>query len=90
MPKNTVALTASGQAVVGVGSVSKVIVSTHSSGVIRLVDSPNSSSGRVILSDFTLPSGAQILDLGGLEYYEGVHFVLVSGTATVQIVNNIA
>lgn len=84
MAKTTLAVSASGQLVTGVGTISKIIVNTHSSGVIKLVDSPNSSSGRVILSDYTLPSGAQVLDLD-LEYYEGVYLVLVSGTATVQI-----
>ena len=88
MAKNTVALTATGQAVVGVGQVARVIVNTHSSGVIKLVDSPNSTSGRVILSDYTLPTGAQSIELN-LEFYEGVHFVLVSGTATVQICTNL-
>jgi hypothetical protein len=88
MAKSTVALSATGQAVVGKGKVHKVIVNTHSSGVIKLVDSPNSTAGRVILSDYTLPAGAQVLELN-LEYYEGVHFVLVSGTATVQIATDL-
>lgn len=88
MAKNAVAQTASGQAIVGTGTIKKVIVSTHSSGVIKLVDSPNSSSGRVILPDFTLASGAQILELD-LEFYEGVYLVLVSGTATVSICTNL-
>ena len=88
MAKNVVAQSATGQSVVGVGTVSKVIVHTHSSGVIKLVDSPNSTAGRVILADYTLPTGAQILDLG-LEFYEGVHFVLVSGTATVTVCTNL-
>lgn len=87
MAKNTVATSATGQLITGIGTIDKVIVHTHSSGVIKLVDSPNSSSGRVILADYTLPAGAQILDLN-LEYYEGVHFVLVSGTATITITNN--
>ena len=84
MAKNTVALIASGQAVVGRGSVNKIIVNTHSSGVIRLNDSPNSSSGRVILADTTIPTGAQVLDID-LEYYEGVYVTLVSGTASIQL-----
>lgn len=85
MAKNTVALSASAHTgIVGTGKVAKVIVNTHSSGVIRLIDSPNGTSGRVILADYTLPSGAQTLELD-LEYYEGVYFALVSGTATVQI-----
>lgn len=84
MAKTTLATSASGQLVTGVGRISKIIVNTHSSGIIKLVDSPNSSSGRVILSDYTLPAGSQVIDLD-LEYYEGVHLVIVSGTATVQI-----
>jgi hypothetical protein len=83
MSKNTVAQTATGQAIVGPGIVNKVIISTHSSGVIRLVDSPNSTAGRVIL-DYTLVSGAQVIPVD-LEYYEGVHVVLVSGTATISL-----
>lgn len=84
MSKNTVALSATGQAIpAGRGIVDRVVVTASSSGVIRLVDSPNSSSGRVILSDLTVTAGNNI-ELG-FEYYEGVHLVLVSGTATIQI-----
>lgn len=86
MAKNTVALTATGQAIPpGAGTVERIIVNTHSSGVIRLNDSPNSPTGRVILADTTLPAGAQTIQIGA-EYYEGVHLTLVSGTATVQLV----
>ena len=85
--KTTTPISATGQAITaGVGAVTRIIVTTHSSGVIKLVDSPNGTSGRAILDDFTLPTGAQILDLGESEYYEGVHFVLISGSATVQLV----
>lgn len=87
MAKNTVVLTASGQATTGVGIISKIIVGTHSSGVIRLIDSPSGASGRVILGSYTLPAGAQILDLN-LEFYEGVYFELVSGTASIQLVTS--
>jgi len=88
MAKSTLALSATGQAVVGKGKIQRLIVNTHSSGVIRLIDSPNSTAGRVILSDFTLPSGAQVIELN-LEYYEGVHLVIVSGTATVQLATDL-
>jgi hypothetical protein len=85
MSKITSVLSASGQAIsAGVGIIDKIVVSTHSSGVIKLVDSPNSSAGRVILSDYTLNAGADVIELG-VEYYEGVYFVLVSGTATLQL-----
>lgn len=89
MSKVTVPQSATGQAIVGAGSVSRVIVNTHSSGVIKLVDSPNGAAGRAILNDFTIPSGAQVIDLGDNEFYEGVHVVIISGSATVQIVYNL-
>lgn len=88
MAKVSLPLSASGAVATGVGRVTRVIVGTHSSGVIKLIDSPNSTSGRVLL-DITLASGAQVLDLGDIEFYEGVYFQLVSGTATVQVVTEI-
>ena len=84
MAKVSLPLSANGAVATGVGKVKRVIVGTHSSGVIKLIDSPNSTSGRVLL-DITLAAGAQVLDLGDIEFYEGVYFQLVSGTATVQI-----
>jgi hypothetical protein len=85
MSKNTPALSATGQAVPpGSGLVRKIIVNTHSSGVIRLNDSPNSAIGRVILNDYTLPTGAQSIDIQ-LDYSEGVFLTIVSGTATIQL-----
>lgn len=89
MAKVSLPLSASGAVTSGVGKVKRVIVGTHSSGVIKLIDSPNSTSGRVLLTDTTLTAGAQILDLGDVEFYEGVYFQLVSGTATVQVVTEI-
>ena len=82
--KSTTAQAVSASIITGKGVINKLIINTHSSGVIRLVDSPNSSAGRVILSDYTLPAGAQVLDLN-LEYYEGVYVLLVSGSATYQV-----
>lgn len=85
MAQNTLPLSATGQAIApGSGEVTRIIVNTHSSGVIKLVDSPNSTSGRVMLGDYTLPSGAQTIPLR-LPYSSGVHFILVSGSATVQL-----
>ncbi len=85
MSKNTVALIATGQAIpAGAGTVRRLIVNTHSSGVIQLNDSPTSAVGRVILSAYTLPAGAQVLTLDE-DYSTGVWFTLVSGTATIQL-----
>jgi hypothetical protein len=83
MAKNTVPLTATGQALVGQGTLNKVIVTASSSGVIKLVDAPNSAVGRVLLDNLSVSAG-NILDLN-LEYYEGVFVTLVSGTATIQL-----
>lgn len=85
MAKNTVALTASGQAISGSGTVVKIIVNTHSSGILQLNDSPNSATGRVILAPYTLPTGAQVLDIKE-DYTDGVFYTLVSGSATIQLV----
>lgn len=85
MAKNTLVLSATGEAIpAGAGTVEAIIVGTHSSGVIRLIDAPSGVSGRVILGDYTLASGAQVIPLG-LDYTEGVRFVLVSGTASLQL-----
>jgi hypothetical protein len=86
MAQITTPRTTTGQAIPpGAGTVKKIIVNTHSSGVIKLIDSPNGLSGREILGDFTLPSGAQVIEIES-DYSQGVHFQLVSGTATVQLI----
>lgn len=95
MSKNTVPLIASGQAIpAGVGKVTGIIVNAHSSGVIKLIDSPNSVTGRILFggnNGYTLPTGSSFIPLTsgeyeGVEYYEGVFFQLVSGTADIQLI----
>lgn len=88
MSKNTPAFSASGQVIApGAGTVRRILVGTHSSAVIRLIDSPNNAVGRVMLADFPVPAGAQVLTVD-LDYSTGVNFVLVSGTGTFQITND--
>lgn len=85
MAQVTSSKTATGQIIsAGSGEIKRIIVNTHSSGVIKLVDSPNSPAGRVILDSYTLPSGAQVIPVD-FTYAEGVHFILVSGSATIQL-----
>jgi hypothetical protein len=85
MSKNTVALSATGQAITaGSGTIRRLIVGTHSSAVIRFNDSPNSATGRVILNDYPVPAGAQSIQLD-LDYTDGVFATLVSGTGTFQL-----
>lgn len=96
MSKNTVSIVATGQAIpAGRGQVQGIIVNSHSSGVIKLIDAPNSPVGRVIFggaSGYTLPSGSSTIifpsseNNSGLEFYEGVHAVIVSGSADIQLI----
>jgi hypothetical protein len=93
MAKNTVPQTASGQAqyasgypVVGAGKVAGIIITTHSSGTLKLVDSPNSQVGRVIMETWTLASGPQTINFPApLDFYEGVN-VALGGSATFELV----
>lgn len=83
MSSNNIA--ASGQAVpAGSGRLRRIIVCTHSSGTIQLKDSPGGDSGREMLPTYTLPSGAQILEVD-LDYSTGVH-VNIGGTASLVFV----
>lgn len=78
--------TATGQVVVGVGNISGVIVSSHTSGTFKLVDSPNSTIGRVLVETWTLAAGPQVITFPEpLDFYEGVHAV-IGGTAVLQFV----
>lgn len=73
-------ITATGQAVVGNGSISGVIVCSHTSGTLKLVDSPNGASGRVVLDTYTFATGSGVVIFPGpLEYYEGL-YATVGGT----------
>jgi hypothetical protein len=93
MSKNTLPLTASGQAkysadqsVIGVGQVAGIIVCSHTSGTIKLVDSPNSQTGRIILDTWTLAAGPQVITFPKpLDFYEGVN-VAVGGTVNIELV----
>lgn len=91
MAKNTTSIVASGQAPVGTkGQILSITVNSHSSGVIKLIDAPNSPAGRSMfggINGYTLPAGSSVIYLAdkGVEYYEGVHVVIVSGTADIQL-----
>jgi len=85
MAKN-IPVTATGQAVVGVGQVHGVIVSSHSSGTLKLTDAPNSDVGRVILPTYTFASGSQVVEFPApVEYYEGL-YATVGGTAVLELI----
>lgn len=79
MAKNT-NISATGQAIVGPGRLLSLVVCAHTSGTLKLNDAPNSAVGRVVLDTYTFATGSQVIDLKGLEYYEGL-FATVGGTA---------
>lgn len=93
MSKVTLPQIATGQAnyatsnpVSGVGRVAGIIVPTHSSGTVKLVDSPNGPAGRVLFDTFTLPTGAQVINFNSpIEFYEGVHVIIAGTSATIQL-----
>ncbi len=86
MAKNTVPFTATGQQIVGQGTVVGVIVCSHTSGTLKLVDAPNSAVGRLLLDTWTLAAGPQVLTFPEpLDFYEGVHAVC-GGTVNLELV----
>lgn len=87
MAKN-VNITATGQAYVGPGTIAGLIVTSHTSGTIKLVDAPNSAVGRVVLETWTLAAGPQVINFANpLDFVEGLH-ATVGGTAAIQLVIN--
>lgn len=92
MSKTTLPQTSSGQAqyaantpVTGIGRVAGIIVPSHTNGTVKLVDSPNSASGRAIVDTYTLPSGAQTINFNSpIDFYEGV-YLEIGGTANIQL-----
>jgi hypothetical protein len=73
MSKN-ISIVATGQAHTGKGSISGFVVSSHSSGTLKLVDAPNSAVGRVLMPTWTLATGPQVVTFPKpLDFYEGVH-----------------
>lgn len=85
----SLALTATGQIIsASRGSLKAIIVSSHTSGTIRLVDAPNGTSGRELINTWTLASGPQVIDLHNMEFYEGV-YAFVGGTLDAKLVYNL-
>lgn len=68
----------------GTGKVTGFIVSQHTSGTIKLVDSPAGASGRLLVDTFSFVSGSNVVLLpdGGVEFYEGVYAV-IGGTGVI-------
>lgn len=68
----------------GFGTISAVIVNSHTSGTIKLWDN-TSAAGTVICNTITLVAGERVIDLGGISFNTGL-YVTIGGTADVTIV----
>ncbi len=70
-----------GEAFVGAGLISGVIVAAHSSGTLKLNDSPNSVIGDVVLDTYTFATGSQVVTFPRpIQFQQGL-FATIGGTA---------
>ena len=82
------AIVTANTAVSSVPSVANVIlVSSHTSGTIKLWDSV-SASGTVALDTYTYSAGSQILFLGGIKFNTGIYADLGGTTQKITILWN--
>lgn len=69
----------------GAGVVSGVIVSSHTSGTMKLWDN-TSAAGTVLVDTFTFPAGSGVYMFPGpIEFYTGLYFT-VGGTLNYTLV----
>jgi len=68
----------------GFGTISAVIVNSHTSGTIKLWDN-TSAAGTVICNTITLAVGERVIDLESISFNTGL-YVTIGGTADVTIV----
>lgn len=70
----------------GAGVVTGIIVSSHTSGAIKLYDN-TAASGTVLLPTYTYATGSQFIPLGGIRFNTGV-FADVTGVQDIIICIN--
>ena len=64
----------------GVGVWNGIVINSHSSGTIKVIDGLTAGSGRIILNTYTLPSGSQVISFpNGAAYTTGL-FIDTAGT----------
>lgn len=77
------ALTASGVIKAAPGTLKKLVINVHSSGVIRLWDNASAASGTSFGGQMTLNAGERIVEVGPVYFKNGIYLELVSGTANI-------
>lgn len=68
----------------GFGTVSAIIVNSHSTGTIKLWDN-TSAAGTVICNTITFATGERVIDLKEISFNTGL-YATIGGTADVTIV----
>ncbi len=79
------AVTATGLAISGAGSVKGIIVSSHSSGTFKLDDSVGGGQN-VLVNTWTLAAGPQVITFPDALDFENGLFVTVGGTLVAQLI----
>lgn len=80
-------LTASGLVYTGAGTVTGIIVSSHTSGTIKLWDS-TAASGTVLIDTYTYPAGSSTIALHGAKFITGLYADMNSTVQKVTLVWN--
>ena len=80
-------LSASGLVYTGAGTVSAIIVSSHTSGTIKLWDN-TAGSGTVLVDTYTYATGSQVIPLWGAKFNVGLYADMNSTTQKITILYN--
>jgi hypothetical protein len=80
-------LSASGLVKTGAGQLEQIIVTSHTSGVIKMYDYLTGTS-TVLIPSITLGASEREITFKGVPFAVGLYFELTSGTASVSILYN--
>lgn len=72
----------------GVGVVNAIIVSSHTSGTLKLWDN-TAGSGTILVDTFTYAAGSSVIDLKGPMFVKGLYADMNGTTQSITIVYNI-
>lgn len=64
----------------GSGKVYGLVINSHSSGKIRLLDGLNAGSGRILVDEYTLASGSQVITFPQAIFFNTGLFIDIRGT----------
>lgn len=76
-------LTASGVIKAAPGTLRKLVINSHSSGVIRLWNNASAASGTAFGGAMTLAAGERTVEVGPAYFTTGIFLEIVSGSANI-------